>query len=109
MRRGSETVDDRCNVDKLKIIKLWIVKKPESIFCEDRQSKPLSLSFIVFIILRNKVEASSIIFHNHMKKNKKQQPKQVFLERIKCGCVAQKHDLVNNCLGCGKVVCAQEG
>ena len=32
--------------------------------------KQLNLSLIVFIILRNKVEASSIIFHNHMKKNK---------------------------------------
>jgi hypothetical protein len=23
--------------------------------------------------------------------------------------MAQKHDLINNCLNCGKVVCAQEG
>jgi len=31
------------------------------------------------------------------------------LQRIKCDCVAQKHELINNCLSCGKVVCAQEG
>ena len=44
-----------------------------------------------------------------MKKNKKQQPKEIFIQRVKCDCVGQKHDLINNCLGCGKVVCAQEG
>jgi hypothetical protein len=26
-----------------------------------------------------------------------------------CGCQAQKHDLINNCLKCGRVVCKQEG
>jgi len=26
-----------------------------------------------------------------------------------CECQAQKHKLINNCLGCGRVVCAQEG
>ena len=26
-----------------------------------------------------------------------------------CGCCATKHALVNNCLGCGRIVCTQEG
>jgi hypothetical protein len=26
-----------------------------------------------------------------------------------CDCQAAKHDLVNNCLQCGKIVCSQEG
>ena len=43
-----------------------------------------------------------------MNKNKKVQ-KEVFIGRTKCDCVAQKHQLINNCLGCGKVVCAKEG
>ncbi|XP_076816047.1 activating signal cointegrator 1-like isoform X1 [Clavelina lepadiformis] len=29
--------------------------------------------------------------------------------RHSCECQAQKHKLVNNCLGCGRVVCEQEG
>ncbi len=29
--------------------------------------------------------------------------------RNKCECQAQKHELVNNCLKCGRVVCTQEG
>lgn len=41
-----------------------------------------------------------------MKKNKQQQPKEIYLQRVKCNCVAQKHELINNCLSCGKVVCA---
>ena len=31
------------------------------------------------------------------------------LGRQKCDCQAQKHDLVNNCLACGRIVCEQEG
>lgn len=31
------------------------------------------------------------------------------MQRVKCNCMAQKHELINNCLNCGKVVCAQEG
>lgn len=42
-----------------------------------------------------------------MKKNKP--AKEIYLQRLKCNCVAQKHELINNCLSCGKVVCAQEG
>lgn len=42
-----------------------------------------------------------------MKKNKP--PREIYLQRAKCNCVAQKHELINNCLSCGKVVCAQEG
>jgi hypothetical protein len=34
----------------------------------------------------------------------------VILEgRRSCSCQATKHDLINNCLSCGKVVCKQEG
>jgi hypothetical protein len=29
--------------------------------------------------------------------------------RHKCNCQATKHDLINNCLKCGRIVCAQEG
>ena len=29
--------------------------------------------------------------------------------RNKCKCQAQKHDLINNCIKCGRVVCQQEG
>lgn len=29
--------------------------------------------------------------------------------RQKCDCQAQKHDLINNCLACGRIVCEQEG
>lgn len=29
--------------------------------------------------------------------------------RVKCDCQASKHDLVNNCLHCGRIVCRQEG
>lgn len=29
--------------------------------------------------------------------------------RHKCDCLATKHDLINNCLRCGRIVCAQEG
>merc|ERR1711971_1204601 len=29
--------------------------------------------------------------------------------RNKCKCQAQKHDLINNCIKCGRVVCKQEG
>jgi activating signal cointegrator 1 len=29
--------------------------------------------------------------------------------RHKCTCEASKHALVNNCLNCGRIVCAQEG
>ncbi|XP_011143802.1 activating signal cointegrator 1 isoform X2 [Harpegnathos saltator] len=29
--------------------------------------------------------------------------------RHRCNCEARRHSLVNNCLGCGKIVCAQEG
>ena len=29
--------------------------------------------------------------------------------RRSCSCQAAKHDLINNCLSCGKVVCKQEG
>lgn len=44
-----------------------------------------------------------------MKKAKSNHPREIYLNRVKCDCVAQKHELVNNCVGCGKVVCAQEG
>ena len=30
-----------------------------------------------------------------------------FPGRHVCECLAQKHDLVNNCTGCGRIVCAQ--
>jgi len=43
-----------------------------------------------------------------MKKEKPRQ-KEIFMNRVKCDCMAQKHQLINNCLHCGKVVCAQEG
>ena len=34
----------------------------------------------------------------------------VLLEgRRGCNCQATKHDLINNCLSCGKIVCKQEG
>ena len=29
--------------------------------------------------------------------------------RNKCECQAQKHDLINNCIKCGRIVCVQEG
>lgn len=29
--------------------------------------------------------------------------------RHKCNCEAKRHALVNNCLNCGRIVCAQEG
>ena len=29
--------------------------------------------------------------------------------RNPCQCQAQKHDLVNNCTKCGRIVCKQEG
>ncbi|PAA75600.1 hypothetical protein BOX15_Mlig024142g4, partial [Macrostomum lignano] len=29
--------------------------------------------------------------------------------RHRCDCVATKHSLINNCLGCGRIVCQQEG
>ncbi|CAD6216732.1 GSCOCG00012890001-RA-CDS, partial [Cotesia congregata] len=29
--------------------------------------------------------------------------------RHKCDCEAKNHCLVNNCLNCGRIVCAQEG
>eukprot|EP00039_Didymoeca_costata_P011480 m.161461 g.161461 ORF g.161461 m.161461 type:complete len:567 (+) comp15187_c0_seq17:2171-3871(+) len=29
--------------------------------------------------------------------------------RVDCGCNATKHDLVNNCIHCGRIVCTQEG
>ena len=29
--------------------------------------------------------------------------------RRKCECQAVKHGLVSNCLGCGRIVCSQEG
>lgn len=29
--------------------------------------------------------------------------------RNKCECQAQKHDLINNCIKCGRIVCSQEG
>ena len=29
--------------------------------------------------------------------------------RRSCNCQATKHDLINNCTACGKVVCKQEG
>lgn len=29
--------------------------------------------------------------------------------RIKCTCLAQRHDLVNSCSSCGRIVCQQEG
>ena len=44
-----------------------------------------------------------------MSKKDKQRAKEVYLQRTKCPCMAQKHDLINNCLNCGKVVCAMEG
>lgn len=44
-----------------------------------------------------------------MKKKEKARPKEVYLQRLKCDCMAQKHELINNCLNCGKIVCAQEG
>ena len=31
------------------------------------------------------------------------------MSRSKCNCMAQIHSLVNNCLGCGRVVCEREG
>jgi len=35
---------------------------------------------------------------------------EVFLKgRHKCNCQASKHDLINNCLNCGRIVCKQEG
>jgi hypothetical protein len=42
-------------------------------------------------------------------KKEKARPKEIYLQRVKCDCMAQKHELINNCLNCGKVVCAQEG
>ena len=42
-------------------------------------------------------------------KKEKQRQKEIFLQRTKCDCMGQKHDLINNCLNCGKVVCAMEG
>lgn len=32
-----------------------------------------------------------------------------FLGRHKCNCEARTHALINNCLNCGRIVCAQEG
>lgn len=32
-----------------------------------------------------------------------------FLGRHKCNCEAKRHALINNCLNCGRIVCAQEG
>lgn len=29
--------------------------------------------------------------------------------RVKCDCQASKHELINNCLSCGRIVCKQEG
>ena len=29
--------------------------------------------------------------------------------RVRCGCIAAKHGLINNCISCGRVVCKQEG
>lgn len=29
--------------------------------------------------------------------------------RHKCNCEAKRHDLINNCLNCGRIVCTQEG
>ena len=29
--------------------------------------------------------------------------------RNRCDCQAQKHDLINNCTKCGRIVCQQEG
>lgn len=31
------------------------------------------------------------------------------MSRSRCNCMAQSHGLVNNCLGCGRVVCQREG
>ena len=33
----------------------------------------------------------------------------IILGRQRCECQAVKHDLVNNCLTCGRIVCLQEG
>lgn len=33
----------------------------------------------------------------------------IFLGRHRCNCEAKQHDLINNCLNCGKIVCIQEG
>ena len=39
-----------------------------------------------------------------------QEGSSVLLEgRRSCSCQATKHDLINNCLSCGKVICKQEG
>jgi hypothetical protein len=32
-----------------------------------------------------------------------------FLGRHKCDCEAKRHTLINNCVNCGRIVCAQEG
>ena len=29
--------------------------------------------------------------------------------RHPCDCLAQKHNLINNCISCGRIVCQQEG
>ena len=29
--------------------------------------------------------------------------------RHNCNCLAQRHELINNCLNCGRIVCNQEG
>ncbi|KAG7232741.1 hypothetical protein CRUP_000650, partial [Coryphaenoides rupestris] len=29
--------------------------------------------------------------------------------RHACECLAQKHNLINNCISCGRIVCEQEG
>lgn len=37
-------------------------------------------------------------------------PQTIMLEgRRKCDCQASEHDLINNCLSCGRIVCSQEG
>ena len=51
------------------------------------------------------------------KVQKKQKPKRVPLSaaptkvpgRLKCDCQATRHELIANCLSCGRIVCAQEG
>jgi hypothetical protein len=59
---------------------------------------------------------------NQEKSKKRQPPPRISLVGItdltgppvvnfnsKCGCYGTKHDVVNNCLGCGRVICTMEG
>lgn len=67
----------------------------------DQQNKPYRVEQNVLVYKKTKKKKTSSAEEESSNASKR--------ERIKCGCQARLHQLVNNCVRCGRIVCVREG